>query len=68
MEREPRSQEVRTHRIAKVLSVLGIVLVVFGIIIGIVFPVSFMPAWETLSNIENPLRFEILIREGLNKA
>ena len=62
MEREARSQAVRAHRIAKVLSVLGIVLIVFGILIGIVFPVGIRPAWETMSNMDDPRRYEILIR------
>ena len=62
MEQEPRSQEVRTHRIAKVLSVLGIVLIVFGILMGIVVPVGIRPAWETMSNMDDPRRYEIFFR------
>jgi len=62
MEQEPGSQEVRTHRIAKILSVLGIVLIAFGILIGIAFPVAFWPAWNNMYRFDDASRFELLIR------
>ena len=62
MEKEPRNQEVRTHRIAKVLSVLGIVLIVFGFLMGIVLPLAIMPAWETMSRMDDLRRYEIFFR------
>ena len=62
MEQQSTSREVRTPRIARVLSVLGIVLIAFGILIGIVIPLAITPAWETMSAMDDPRRFEIFIR------
>ena len=62
MEQETGSREVTTHRIAKVLTVLGIVLIVFGVLMGIVVPLAIRPAWETMSAMDDPRRFEIFFR------
>ena len=62
MAQQNSNGDVRSHRIVKVLSVMGIVLIVLGVLLGIVFPLAVMPAWSTLTAFDDPSRYTIPIQ------
>lgn len=62
MAEQDSNGEVRSPRIAKILTCMGIALVVLGVLLGIVFPLAVMPAWSTLTAMDDPSRYAIPIQ------
>ena len=63
MAEQNSNRGVRSHPIVKVLSVLGYVLIVLGVLLGILFPVVMVQFWSSFRSInDDPSTFEALVR------
>ena len=61
MEEHPKGKEVRKHRIAKVLSILGTVLLVIGVLFGLSLPIAAIVDSSSFGRFDWTLRLQMLV-------